>query len=397
MSAERPEYGNVDQPELAPTAPDWNEDVARGIYAPQALVEETYETVQVAEVVQTIPSRNNFHTSNPFVSPSVTEADRAVLRNAIPVDGSQSLDDQIRQIKELVNRHGSDPTKAVTEAIAKNNIVGIGEIHWDDAPHRPWGASQMKTFHEAGITHLAVELPDVLKPVFDKFNSSPKGSDLEIPAALDAPDGDRALAFLQNFREKSNLLALWKEARDAGIAIVPIDNSYSLKDPDSEERAALGPQRDKQMALNISKVLNDEPESKVMAWVGSHHLASGNDDPSAQKTLVEELTSKVNEGSVNASIATFIGTIGHPVASDTSMFSINQELTKPVSVATHADGEPNILGETSILGLPHLFRADDRLRYEFFDGVLMFPETEPLPMPLNDVTYKFMIDFFNGT
>jgi len=61
-----------------------------------------------------------------------------------------------RKVKELVNREGRDPTNAVTDAISKSKMVGIGELHTvgERNPNRDWAIAHMKDFAKAGTRSI---------------------------------------------------------------------------------------------------------------------------------------------------------------------------------------------------------------------------------------------------
>lgn len=293
-----------------------------------------------------------------------------------------------KKVKELINSSGTDPLDAMLGALKDSRVIGIGEMHTlNHNALRRWGVDNMKQLHDkGGMTHLGIEMPSILKPVFDKFNSG-KGP-LEIPDKLLKPDGTEdtspeavgALKFLRKVQEKDpEMLALWTAARDAGVKLVPVDHpgtGLQFEDPTNPNIPKMMRDRDKVMAENILAITNGDKSAKVGAWLGSLHFADDGEKGkgrSAGEILREELSKK---GEKFTSFYTQIG--NGPFAPGTSLFPLTTQLTKPVSVdSKDAKGKPNALGEVNMFAQP-----DPAYPYTLsnYDKVIIFPKIpEALP------------------
>jgi hypothetical protein len=117
----------------------------------------------------------------------------------------------------------------------------------------------MPELKKNGATHLALEIDAELQPVLDEFMKTGKLDKSKLPALLQDKD----------------YVDMLEEARKSGLKLVAVDTHAS------------GADRDKHMADSISKVLEADPKSKVVFWVGSQHLKDppGDAHPSAAELL----------------------------------------------------------------------------------------------------------------
>jgi hypothetical protein len=146
----------------------------------------------------------------------------------------------------------------------------IGEYHRPDDPHREFGAQIIERLQKAGATHLAIE-----------HGSNHKGK-------IFGADGEVNRDQFSSLMTQWEYFRLLKNARKAGMEVVPVDSSNGslakileklkpelkgLQGPDYNavvERATLG-KRNLDMADNIGKILED-PKAKVVFWIGNYHL-----------------------------------------------------------------------------------------------------------------------------
>jgi hypothetical protein len=292
-----------------------------------------------------------------------------------------------KHVKEFVNQAGRDPTSAVVDAIKKDKMVGLGELHANGvpSPSREWATAHMKDFARAGATDLFVEMPKLLQPVFDKFNNDPKKGPFQIPDKLVGPDGkpdnrpqaDGALKMLREFQESDpELFRMWSAARAAGMKVEPVDNDangWLFHNPESAEAKRLTPLRNRDMAANMLSELNrpskpGEPPRKGIAWMGNMDVADGPGNVEGRPALQIMKAELAKTGQRTESF--FTQTATNEFDQQWSVFPLALT-TRPFAAPTHdSTGKPSILGRMGILSEHHI---DPPYNYDNWDQVIVFP------------------------
>jgi hypothetical protein len=321
---------------------------------------------------------------------STTDADPDEIAAAgHGLDGFKDKAEAWKQVKGFINEKGRDPTEAVVDAIKNNKMVGLGELHEADPPNPPrdWAAAHMKDFARAGTTDLFAEMPKILQPVFDKFNSDPKKGPFQIPDKIVGPDGKvidtpvakGALEMLREFQQSDpDLFKMWTAAREAGIKVQAVDNDangllFYNRDLDNPEVKRLTARRNQDMAANMLDILNQptkpgDPPRKGIAWLGNVDIADGPgyQGTPALKTVKDELAKK---GQGTASF--FTQNAESEGDLQWSVCPLAYTVNRPVAAPTHEpDGKPSVLGRMTTLrgfSIPY--------NYDNWDQVILFPPT----------------------
>jgi len=180
-----------------------------------------------------------------FDSTAPTAIDIEFMKNK----GAVRSEAEITTIKDQIARAAKTPEEALLDAVKVNKVVGFGDIHGPLGPHMTFLAEEMPKLKQAGITHLAVEIPAVYQSHIDQWTSADQ-------------------AFLRDrLKDKSSIINVIDSAKKAGIAVVGVDELYGAN---GEKLAS----RDQTMARNIGKILKDET-AKVAFFVGAEHLQKG--------------------------------------------------------------------------------------------------------------------------
>ena len=300
----------------------------------------------------------------------------------------------LKNVKELINKIGGSPKDALIDAVRNSKVVGIGEMHARGgvSPLRDLGTSVMQDLHDrGGATHLAVEFPKILQPVFDKFNNDPNKGELEIPDKIIGPDGKedtseeargalRVLHWLKE-GEGQDLMIVPTAARNAGMKVVCVDNNNSAlaaANPKHPSIPRLYSSRDQDMKDNVMGILDQQakpgnPPPKVVAWLGSLHLMDSH-GAEKQKSAGELLRAELEKHKQKITI--FGSQVGEGRSAHMgSLFPLTTALARPVSITTHDQaGQTNVLGRTHMLiGRPE-GTPDHNL--SGFDHMLIFPKAK---------------------
>ncbi|MBX9669086.1 MAG: hypothetical protein K2X93_15785 [Candidatus Obscuribacterales bacterium] len=288
----------------------------------------------------------------------------------------KETEEQVEKATKYIEDKGKDPKAAILESVKNNHVTFLGEIHTvgTENPHREMVRDALKEM-PAG-SRFATELPDVLKPVFDKFNASKKGSDFEIPDKLDGPYAKEALELLRKVKEKSpDIIDMWKAARDNGIKVVPIDNASSVMPDSDPNKAAETARRDQNMKDHLLKMVKDDPMSKVIAELGNLHGTRRSNDKDAFKSAATLLSEDADFKKLGGKIQTFYAQIaeGHGVGG--ALFPATLAMDKPRTVGTKQDGKPNDVGKVPIFGSPRV-NAHFGHNLDSFDNVIVYPPSK---------------------
>jgi hypothetical protein len=168
-----------------------------------------------------------------------------------------------------INQYGAEPALTARTLMEKNRVLAMGETHESPNPQRELGTEIMPDLKKAGATHLAIEAPERIQPALDEYMRTGKLDAKELPPLL---------------RDK-DYLDMLEAARKSGMKIVAVDANQKYVERSSlsankDEQFELSYRhehkpsvnRDKYMADNVGKILQENPNNKVVFWVGSAHL-----------------------------------------------------------------------------------------------------------------------------
>lgn len=236
--------------------------------------------------------------------------------------------ESIAAARQDINTHGTDPVDGLSRLMRENRILGLGEHH-NVGPNaqRQFGAAMMPLLKEAGATHLALEIDIRNQSILDRFARTGEFTPLDRKA-------------INSLHEGGTYEQLLISAREAGLKLVAVDVNPHVAD------------RDTHMAQQIGKVLDADPNSKVVWWVGSNHLGK---EFKYDYTATELLRPKYSIAGVRDVIHDRRPGYSAPLASAT------KDLTAPRLVRT-ADA-------ANIAGFPYNSYAT----YGKFDYILVHP------------------------
>lgn len=240
--------------------------------------------------------------------------------------GIWSARGDINAARNRVLKDGSSPEDALLEAVKKNRVVGIGDNHGPLTPQLAFLADEMPKLKEAGVTHLAVEIPTAYQNRIDSWTADDK-------------------EFLRNrLKDKSSLINVMEQAKAQGIQVTAIDDMYGNN---GQQLAG----RDRTMAKNIMGLLAD-PAHKVAAVLGAEHLQDGFRQDSFGPSTVDILRRK------NIAIPTF-----YPQVSSAfdSLTPVARSLDKPLNIDRAHYGEIGTMPVST--GVP----------YSKWDNVVLYP------------------------
>lgn len=267
--------------------------------------------------------------------------------------------EQIRQVRNEVNKQGMDPSKAIVNAMKHNRVLILGETHTTTPDHnsmRLLGPDLIPALVHHGATHLALEIDIRFQPYLEQFQKTGIVSD----------------QFKEELTKKAPLLAsddyydVLRAANKAGLKLIAVDKPR----PDLPPRPPLEPGqppqplpveyllaskgRDEHMAKQIEELLKD-PEAKVVFWVGKKH----GEDPSGNYNFAAEV----------------LRNNGHDVATvrpeedrypQDNLSRLLPDLKKSVAIPT---AKTPVLGSIPTGNLPPYFE-----HYKDWDIVIAFPD-----------------------
>lgn len=231
--------------------------------------------------------------------------------------------DQLVRMKAEVNAVGVQPEVAMVQAVRQNRIVGLGELHLELNAFRDHGASLMHDFAREGATHLAVEVSRCDQPILDRLMET---------GSLSA--ADRQLLKQRYPGMHDNYFDMLEAAQRAGLRIVAVDcmKEAGMPQGSAEEIAT---QRDiirnQHMADEIARIVENDPNAKVLFWIGMNHLEGEGAHTRAVRSAASLLRERGNRNGYT------IETFGGIVAENQTILSMNvfaAAAHEPVSVAT---------------------------------------------------------------
>ncbi len=258
------------------------------------------------------------------------------------------------ELIEFVNTHAKEPVPVLRAALKDNNaLVFVGDQHTYsyEAPK----LNPMRDFNleciddmEAGSVK-AIEVPTILKPVFEKFNQSKPGTEMEIPEHLEGPNGDKALKYLRNIiklmpDEYRNM----KNCRDHGVVLVPIDNERVLLTENSPEWKKAMQECDGYMAEEMLELIKKYPGKNISVDIGTAHGSKrGETDEFGSRPLAFLLEQDPRfqiSGRHIVSFGSIVGNADTPPESH-GLASMALLASRSFIVPTHEGRQPNIVGQ----------------------------------------------------
>lgn len=233
--------------------------------------------------------------------------------------------EQAEQVRSEIEQNGRDPLDVAAEAMKNNRVVAFGESHLPDNPQRVLGAEAMQRLRDSGATHLAIEAPMWVQPYLDEFMRTGNLDVSQLPPLL---RDDEYIQMLQ-------------AARAAGLKIVAVDANQQYNEGDRNDGPRRGDDRpyqdrDRIMADNIDAILRENPNNKVVFWVGSLHLQNRENPPGQHRTAAEILKQKYSVATI-VPITDWDRGIGlYPLG------EITADIDRPAAVATR--DTPNLAG-----------------------------------------------------
>lgn len=232
----------------------------------------------------------------------------------------------ISQAQKQIAAQGKPPEEALLEATRKNRVVGIGDIHGPLGPQLSFLADEMPKLKDAGVTHLAVEIPGLFQKNIDDWSAADQ-------------------EFLRSkLKDKSSLINVIEQAKLSGIKVVGVDDFYGAN---GEKLAS----RDRTMAKNIMGIL-DDPTTKVAFLVGAEHLQDGIRQDSFGPSAADLLRRK------GVSIPTFYPQIS---SAQDALMPVARSLVAPLNIDRAHYGDIGKLAVASGVG------------YNKWDNVMLFP------------------------
>lgn len=207
-------------------------------------------------------------------------------------------------VRRDINRYGTSPADTSVELMGSHRVLGMGEYHEGGSHFRATGNQVIERLQAAGATHLAVEMPANLKPLYDEFERTGK-----------IPDG-----MLTGFWNTEDFRNLVTAARDAGMKVVPVD----LPKPWDGRWS----KRDPHMAGAIGEILESDPKNKVVAWLGAMHLANMEGTANDTYTTAGTILKDRYPGQV--------ATMNH-VRLEERLLGLTSDIRRPVAVKTEGN------------------------------------------------------------
>ena len=237
---------------------------------------------------------------------------------------------KVDAIKAQIADKAQDPENALVDAAKANRVVGFADLHIRRGAYFQFLIDEMPKLKEAGITDVAVEMPQPWQRALDGWTDV--GQAQMLPQLTDG----------------QSLLDVVDAAKNAGLKVTAVDEYYA-----STENGENSPTRDRAMADNIEQILQDK-DKKVLYFVGAEHLASGNRRATMTPTTVQRLRDD------NYSVGTFYQQL--PSFPD-GMIRSAKDLNRPISVDTK---DADLLAPVRTVGF-------GQPPYGSFDNVIFYP------------------------
>ena len=242
-------------------------------------------------------------------------------------------EDTAARVREDINLLGKDPADMAVELIKNHRVLGMGEYHEADSHHRAVGIQAIARLKEAGATHLAVEMPSDLKPLYEQFEKTG-----ELPEGM-----------LTGYWNTKDFRELVTEARKAGLKVVPVDLPRPWE--------GKWHKRDPHMAQLVGDILDSDPKNKVVLWLGSAHLADVAGEAPEGYTTAGTVLKDRYPGQ--------IATTNH-VKLDERLLGLTTDLKKPVAV-------PNLGTSVGALKESDYIKKPGTISHDHWDYSFIYP------------------------
>ncbi|HEY9790382.1 MAG TPA: hypothetical protein V6D22_08285 [Candidatus Obscuribacterales bacterium] len=282
--------------------------------------------------------------------------------------GSTEIGDKIVGIKRYINTAGEPAGDYLARLVKNSDVTIIGEQHTMEVanPNRELG-KQIVTEMPAGST-LAVELPESLKEVFDKFNKTP-GSEIlphsAISDKLSLQPGLRLLRALQ--ANDPDLVEMWKAARDKGVRVVPIDaetENYNGKKLTDDNREGT-------LANEVLALHRADKSKPVVVWIGDMHAAKTVED--GVPLLAKRVAESPEFASGESKLSTVLSQISETEADHLPLQVLAKDVSEPVAMPTTQKGQPTPLSDLPGLDERTAKAAKAWPKVADWDHVIMYP------------------------
>jgi uncharacterized iron-regulated protein len=163
-------------------------------------------------------------------------------------------------IRSEVNDLAEPPLTFLARMAKHNRLLGFGEGHVE-GPERAFGAAMIRPLKDAGVTHLAVEMPQA----FQK----------QLLAYVET--GNRStLTSMPYWLKGTEYVRMLDAAKQSEMEIVAVDvrRKFGYDHKPRAEFLDDTLRRDQEMANKISHVLDSDSGNQVAYWVGAGHLQS---------------------------------------------------------------------------------------------------------------------------
>ncbi|HMP50990.1 MAG TPA: hypothetical protein PKD05_05490 [Candidatus Melainabacteria bacterium] len=261
--------------------------------------------------------------------PELSEKDLSGLKEKLNLPE----EDTAAKVREDINRLGKNPADMAIELMNGHRVLGMGEYHEGESHHRAVGIEAIGRLKEAGATHLAVEMPSDLRPLYEQFARTG-----EIPEGM-----------LTGYWNTEDFRKLVSEARKEGMKVVPVDlprpwdGKWSKRDP--------------HMAQLVGDILDSDPKHKVVLWLGSAHLADVAGEAPEGYTTAGTVLKDRYPGQV--------ATTNH-VKLDERLLGLTTDLKKPVAV-------PNLGTAVGELKESDYIKKPGTLAHDHWDYSFIYP------------------------
>lgn len=285
--------------------------------------------------------------------------------NAVLGEIRKEQTDKWTDIKNVVNSQGSSPQDAIRLAVARDRVVMIGEQHTllGTNPTRIDLANLARQVREAGVTHLAVELPQSMQGVFNEFHKRPGEpmqrilEEMKVKKQISKEDYD---VLQKMITLCPDLAQLWSNFRNWGIQIACVDDTMQ----------STGLAREQHMANAVMDIVKENANNKVIFVAGNLHAIDTHgkapmEDRRAAELLRDSLAQRGD------SMSTFVSILGAQEGDMLSLYPLAKSLTRAVSVPTHDKaGNENAVADLNMLkiGMPGLYTQMGN-----FDNILLYP------------------------
>jgi len=320
-----------------------------------------------------LPTSTEATGTGKYIAEKATQLDAYDLLGEKDATITRLEGDRVLDIKRYINKEGQPAKEYLAKIIKSSDISIVGEQHTANVPnwHRQLGTEVLSELPAGSI--LAIELPIKLKPIFEKFNSSP-GSDMPITfSAAENLSMQQELSLLTNVVvQNPELITMWKTLRDKGIRVEPIDvRPLNCKFTNEAREGGL--------ADNLLQ-LSETTDKPIVAWIGNLHAAKGfgHGQPFLARRIAESPAFK----SGDKKLSTVLSQLAETESTEPPAYTIADQVSEPVGIPTNQDGRITSLGVIKLFPKSAEIETDTNLTLSHFDHVLFYPKA-PDVMRLN--------------